>query len=108
MCEIENHLELEKFIKSEKIYRLFIKFPSDKVLEIENKIKYTESLPYKGIKPWLKSILDYPETFYNKKFLYCMGWEDHEIEKFISDKQKINGLKLAELKKNDPEKCNYG
>jgi hypothetical protein len=35
-----------------------------------------------------------------------MGWEDKEIEKLISDKQRKNSKILSENKKNNPEKFN--
>lgn len=106
ICEINNHLEMEEFIKNKKFYKFFLKFPEDKVLEIQNQIDLTKTLSYKKVKPWIKSILDYPETIYNKKFLYCMGWENSEIEKLISDKQKKNSKILSENKKNNPNKYN--
>ena len=106
MCEVSNHLEMEEFIRNKKFYKFFLKFPNDKILEIQNQIELTDVLPYKGIKPWVKSILNYPETIYDKKFLYCMGWENSEIEKLISEKQKNNSKSLSELKKNNPEKYN--
>jgi hypothetical protein len=106
MCEVNNHLEMEEFVKNKKFYKFFLKFPNDKISEIQRQIELTEILSYKGIKPWIKSILNYPETIYDKKFLYSMGWEDKEIEKLISDKQKKNSKILSENKKNNPEKFN--
>ena len=106
MCEVNNHLEMEEFVKNKKFYKFFLKFPNDKISEIQRQIELTEILSYKGIKPWIKSILNYPETIYDKKFLYSMGWEDKEIEKLISDKQRKNSKILSENKKNNPEKFN--
>jgi uncharacterized protein YaeQ len=106
ICEVTNHLEMEEFIKNKKFYKFFLKFPNDKILKIQHQIDSTEILSYKGIKPWIKSILNYPETIYNKKFLHCMGWEDSEIEKLISNKQKNNSKILSENKKNNPDKYN--
>lgn len=104
ICEINNHVEMEEFIKNKKFYKFFLKFPVDKILDVQTNIDSTENLSFKGVKPWVKSILHYPETIYNKKFLYCMGWEDNEIEKIISEKQKSNSKILSELKKNNPDK----
>lgn len=106
ICEVSNHLEMEEFIRNGKFYKFFLKFPNDKILEIQNQIELTDALSYKGIKPWIKSILNYPETIYDKKFLYCMGWENSEIENLISERQKNNSKSLSELKKNNPEKYN--
>ena len=106
MCEVNNHLEMEEFVKNKKFYKFFLKFPNDKISEIQHQIELTEILSYKGIKPWIKSILNYPETIYDKRFLYSMGWEDKEIEKLISDKQKNNSKILSENKKNNPDKYN--
>lgn len=104
LTEINSLVELEDFIKERNFYKFFKKFPNDKISEIESGITFTESITYKGIKPWLKKILDYPETIYNKKFLHSMGWGENEIINFISKKQQINSLVLSDKKLKNPEK----
>ena len=104
LTEIYSLTELENFIKEQNFYKFFKKFPNDKIFEIEGSITSTESIPYKGIKPWLKKILDYPETIYDKKFLHSMGWEENEIINFISEKQQNNSLALSDKKLKNPEK----
>lgn len=101
--EITTTIELENFIKQEKIYKFFKKIPDDFLSDIELSIQSTSYLNYKEIKPWLKKILKYPESIYDKKFLKCMGWDINDINNFISEKQKNNSNKLSEKKSIHPE-----
>lgn len=103
LCEIKNHNELENFIIKEKFYKFFIKFPVEKHSEINHKISTTENLNFKSIRPWLRSILNYPMSLYEYDFLYCMGWEEENILNFISEKQKNNYKILAKKKNENPE-----
>jgi hypothetical protein len=103
IAEIKTHTELENFLINKKIFKLFKKFSNSDVLKIQNNIDQTEVLKYKQIKPWLKNILEYPETIYDKKFLRCMGWDDIEIISFISKRQKQNSKVLSDKKLNNPE-----
>jgi len=104
LTEVKSSVELEIFVKKQNFYKFFKKFPNDKISDIEDNIKLTESLSYKGVKPWLKKILDYPETIYDKKFLHAMGWEENEIINFISKKQQLNSSVLSKKKLDNPEK----
>jgi hypothetical protein len=96
--------DFEKFIIDLNLYKFFIKFnPIDKP-KIEDLISKTPTIGIKKVKPILKSILNYPNSIYNKDFLLSMGWELNDIEKFISDKQKKNSQVLVNEKRNNPEK----
>lgn len=103
ICEIHSVNDFEKFIINENIYKFFIKFDLSSQEKIQEFISKTEFLNYKKVKPAIKSILNYPETIYNPNFLKLMGWEENDIIKFISNKQKNNSDKLSCLKKNNPE-----
>jgi hypothetical protein len=103
LCDLETVPELEEFIKTNKFYQFFRKFPEKEHPSIKAKMDITEKVSYKQIRPWLKEVLKYPETIYNKKFLECMGWESNEITEFISNKQKNNSYILSKLKKENPE-----
>lgn len=103
IAEIKTHNELEDFLIARKIYMHFKKFSNSDVLKVENSIKETNVLPYKKIKSWMRNILQYPETIYDKKYLRCMGWEEDELILFISDKQKHNSNILRNKKLNNPE-----
>jgi hypothetical protein len=103
MGVIQTPLDFEKFIIQNKLYKFFKKFPENKLKEIQEKIDTTDSLPFKMVKPTLKKVLDYPETIYNPKFLECMGWDDIDINDFISKKQKSNSNILREKKSKNPE-----
>jgi hypothetical protein len=102
--EICSYNELEKFIIDNSFYKYFKKFPNEKITEIQEMIEKTNSLSYKNIKPWLKAILKYPESINDKKFLLCMGWDEDEVVKFISDNQKNNSKKFIIKKIESPEK----
>jgi len=104
LTKINSVYELENFIKEKSIYKFFKKFHLKYHNEINQKINDTKGLPYKQLKPWIKSILQYPETIYNYNFLYSMGWEDLEIKSFIIEKQKHNSSILSKNKFYDPEK----
>jgi hypothetical protein len=103
MSEIKDVIGLEKFIIEKKLYKFFRKFQIKEHPSIQDKLNETDKITYKQIKPWLKDVLNYPETIYNKKFLECMGWDDVEIEKFISENQKNNSQILSRMKKETPE-----
>lgn len=103
LCVIETYSDLEILLKKNKIYKFFIKFPNDELDKIQNEIDNTEKISYKQVKPWLKKILDYPESVYQPKFLYCMGWDDKSIIDFISEKQKNNSKIISDKKKKNPE-----
>lgn len=100
---VHTHSELETFLKDENIYKFFIKFPYKEVDRIQYEIDNTQKLSYKEIKPWIKKILDYPESIYHPRFLYCMGWDDSSIVNFISEKQKNNSKILSDKKRKNPE-----
>lgn len=100
---VHTHSELETFLKDENIYKFFIKFPYKEVDRIQYEIDNTQKLSYKEIKPWIKKILDYPESIYHPRFLYCMGWDDLSIVNFISEKQKNNSKILSDKKRKNPE-----
>lgn len=104
ISEICDYNDLEKFIIENSFYKYFKKFPNNKIIEIQEMIDKTNSLSYKNIKPWLKTILKYPESINDKKFLLCMGWDDDEVVKFISENQKNNSKKLIIKKLESPEK----
>jgi hypothetical protein len=101
---ISNHLDLEKFIMKNNLYKFFKKFPVDLIDDVNSEILKTKSINFKLLKPWLKNILKYPETIYDERFLLVMGWEQNDVKNFISDKQKTNSNILSEKKKNSPEK----
>jgi hypothetical protein len=103
LCDISSVDDLEIFVKSKSFYKYFIKFPENKKHLIQKKINETISINYKEIKPWIKMILNYPESIYNPMFLYCMGWDKLEIKKFIEKKQKNNSDILVKKKKKNPE-----
>jgi len=103
LIEILTVKEFENFIVNEKFYKYFIKFNDTYKKKIQDLIEKTNFINYKQVKPTIKSVLNYPETVYNKNFLKCMGWDDDQIVKFITSKQKENSKKLSDLKKNNPE-----
>lgn len=96
--------DLENFLIKNNIYSYFKKIHIDYYSIVESEISKTVSLNYKQIKPWLRNILDYPESLYNPHFLRCMGWEENDINSFISKKQRDNSEKMSINKKNNPEK----
>ena len=96
--------DLENFLIKNNIYSYFKKIHMDYYSIVESEISKTESLNYKQIKPWLRNILDYPESLYNPLFLKCMGWEENDINSFISKKQRDNSERMSINKKNNPEK----
>jgi hypothetical protein len=96
--------DLENFLIKNNIYSYFKKIHMDYYSIVESAISKTESLNYKQIKPWLRNILDYPESLYNPLFLKCMGWDENDINSFISKKQRDNSEKMSINKKNNPEK----
>jgi len=104
LCNILTINELERFIIDRNFYKFFKKFHSEYYPILIDKINSTKELSYKQIKPWIKDVLQYPETIYDSKFLYSMGWDYNEINEFISNKQKYNSSKLVEDKLNNPEK----
>lgn len=104
LSEINNVSDLEFFLIQNCVYKFFKKIHSEFVDSINTSIINTETLNYKQIKPWLKSILKYPDSVYQRNFLYCMGWDDNEIEDFIIQKQKNNSAILSQKKKINPEK----
>ena len=104
IAEILTIKDFEKFIIDEKLYKFFIKFKDDHINDINEFINNTDSLNYKQVKPSLKKILNYPETMYDKNFLRCMGWDEIDIDSFISERQKKNSQELGKLKKLNPEK----
>jgi hypothetical protein len=95
--------DFESFIVNESFYKYFIKFDDSHKKEIQELIEKTDFVNYKQVKPTIKSILKYPDTRYDKKFLKCMGWGDQDIKNFIVKKQKQNSKKLSDLKKNNPD-----
>ena len=95
--------DFESFIVNESFYKYFIKFDDSHKKEIQELIEKTDFVNYKQVKPTIKSILKYPDTIYDKKFLKCMGWGDQDIKNFIVKKQKQNSKKLSDLKKNNPD-----
>jgi hypothetical protein len=103
LLEINNVTDLEHFLISNKIFNFFKKFHQEFYEIIQKKIDETQNLNFKQVKPWLRNIIKYPESIYNPKFLWCMGWDNNEIEKFISNKQKNNSKKLSQLKKDNPK-----
>ena len=102
LTEINTVNELELFLIENKFYKFFRKFQKEFVDIINEHIENTVFLNYKQIKPWLKSILKYPESIYQKNFLYCMGWEMDEIVLFINQKQKNNSSILSDKKQKNP------
>ena len=103
MCVIQSYSELEDLLKKNEMYKFFIKFPEDELDKIQYEIDNTNKISYKQIKPWIKRILKYPESVYNPKFLYCMGWDENSIIDFISEKQKNNSKILSDKKSKNPE-----
>jgi len=103
LLEVKTVAELELFLIQNNIYKFFRKFQNEFIDSIGKSITNTEYLNYKQIKPWLKSILKYPESIYQKKFLYCMGWSHDEVVDFIIKKQKKNSLVLSHKKQKNPE-----
>ena len=101
---ISSVLELESFILKHNLYKHFKKFPPVKYEDIQDKICKTEKLSFKGIKPWIKELLNYPESIYNPNFLLCMGWEILEINEFIKNSQIQKSKILANKKKKFPDK----
>lgn len=101
---INNHTELESFILQLNMFKYFKKIPDSHVNLVNLKINATQTLNFKTFKPWYRSIVNYPESVYNPKFLLMMGWESDEVSNFILEKQKKNSKILSENKKNNPEK----
>jgi len=66
--------DFENFIVNGGFYKYFIKFDVSHKKEIQDFIEKTDFVNYKQVKPTIKSILKYPDTIYDKKFLKCMGW----------------------------------
>lgn len=102
LVEVTSVEELEKFIINKQFYKYFIKFPEDFKSEIQYNIDNTKVLPYKEVKKFIRNILKYPESINNPLFLYSMGWNESDINKFISEKQKYNSNKLKIRKKENP------
>lgn len=103
LCHIQRYSELETFLRGNNIYKFFVKFPDDEIDKIQYEIDNTKKLSYKQIKPWIKKILNYPESIYQPRFLYCMGWDEDSIINFISEKQKNNSKIIANKKRENPE-----
>jgi len=103
LCELNNHVDLENFIISNKIYRFFKSIPPTYVSKVNEEISKTDTLGYKNFKKWYRNIVNYPETIYNKNFLLCMGWNEDEVKKIISNKQKDNSKILSQKKLLNPE-----
>jgi hypothetical protein len=103
LLEINTVSDLESFLIQNNIYKFFRGFQNEFIDVIGKKITDTEYLNYKQIKPWVKSVLNYPESVYQENFLYCMGWPQNEITEFITQKQKNNSLILSDKKQKNPE-----
>lgn len=101
--DIKTFGDLEKFIIDNNIYKYFKKFPNSKINDIQDKIDNTEKLSFKSIKKWVKSVLNYPETIYDERFLLSMGWDEFDVKSFISETQKKNSLILSNKKQKSPE-----
>ena len=103
LIELKSVEELEKFIIENNIYKHFKKFQTEQKNEIKNKIIEKEIINFKEIKPWIKKILNYPDSIYNFDFLHKMGWDEKEIYEFIEKLQKNNSNKLKEKKEKFPD-----
>lgn len=101
---INNHYELEKFIKENNFFSLFKKIPQEFIEKINYSLSITDKISYKKFKQWYRSIINYPESVYCDNFLLLMGWDIDDAKAYISEKQKENSRKLSENKKNSPEK----
>jgi|688.fasta_scaffold357578_2 hypothetical protein len=99
---ISNSTELENFLIENNIFSYFKKIPVLYKELVDNTILKTEKLNYKQIKKWYRSVINYPETIYDKNFLICMGWDLEDVEIFIKNKQKTNSKILSEKKKENP------
>lgn len=95
--------DLENFIISKSLYKYFKKIPDNFITQTQNKINNTGNINFKELKPWLRNLLNYPDSIYNPNFLKSMGWNINEIKEFIEKKQKINSSILRDKKKNNPE-----
>jgi hypothetical protein len=104
LIEINTVIEFQNFILDKKFYKYFIKFRDSDIQKVNDLINQTEFLNYKKIKPVLRSVLNYPESIYNKDFLLSMGWELDMIDIFISEKQSKNSNILKQKKQSNPEK----
>lgn len=102
--EINNIKDLNEFIRVNNFFKLFIKIPDEFINELTLKINGTNKMNFKEFKPWYRKILNYPMNVYNPRFLYCMGWDEDNINRYISETQKNNSTKLSINKKNNPEK----
>lgn len=103
IIDITNIVDLENFIIQNNFFKLFKKFPKEYNSLISGEIKKTEKLNFKEVRKWYRNIVNYPESVYDRNFLFSMGWENDEIENFIKNKQKENSKKLAIKKNNYPE-----
>jgi hypothetical protein len=104
IVEINNTDDLNEFIKENNFFKFFIKIPDEFINEITSKITQTEKLNFKEFKPWYRKILNYPMSVYEPRFLYCMGWDEDDINRYISETQKNNSMIVSINKKNNPEK----
>jgi len=101
--DIKNVYDLEKYILEKKIFMYFKKFHEEFHTELQTNILKTDTINFKKFKPWLREVLNYPESIHNPRFLWCMGWEINEINKFIIDNQRKNSRILSKLKKENPQ-----
>lgn len=104
LIEIQNHVDLENFIKENNFFKYFKKIPTECVDILNEEIKKTDHVNYKKFKNWYRDIMKYPMTVYDERFLLSMGWDQKEVKIFISNKQKENSKNISEDKKKNPEK----